>query len=114
MQTELQAGTRASLAVNVSQASRESHERWGRLLLSVELAVVAISALALLLFLLTALKRLRYPFELDRMESAMMTTVWRVAHGMPIYVRPSLEWAPFLYSPLFFYLSAAVTRLHGV
>ncbi len=66
------------------------------------------------MFLAVALKRLRYPFELDRMESAMMTTVWRVAHGMPVYVRPSLEWAPFLYSPLFFYASAAMTRVLGV
>ena len=47
------------------------------------------------MFLAVALKRLHYPFELDRMESAMMTTVWRVVHGMPVYVRPSLEWAPF-------------------
>ncbi len=66
------------------------------------------------MFLAVALKRLRYPFELDRMESAMMTTVWRVAHRMPIYARPSLEWAPFLYSPLFFYFSAAMTRVLGV
>ena len=66
------------------------------------------------MFLAVALKRLRYPFELDRMESAMMTTVWRVVHGMPVYVRPSLEWAPFLYSPLFFYCSAVMTRVLGV
>ncbi len=66
------------------------------------------------MFLAVALKRLHYPFELDRMESAMMTTVWRVAHGMPVYVRPSLEWAPFLYSPLFFYCSAAMTKIMGV
>lgn len=79
-----------------------------------EWAVMAISALGVLLFLLVALRRLRYPFELDRMESAMMTTVWRVVHGMPVYVRPSLEWAPFLYSPLFFYASAAMTHLVGV
>ena len=44
----------------------------------------------------------------------MMTTVWRVAHGLPIYVRPSLAWAPFLYSPLFFYCAAGVSRLTGI
>lgn len=76
--------------------------------------MVALSAVGLLLFLLTSLRRLHYPFELDRMESAMMTTVWRVAHGMPVYVRPSLEWAPFLYSPFYFYCAAAMTRLMGV
>ncbi len=102
------AGTGVLLAVKVS------HDRWRAVLRLQRLAVIAISALALLLFLLTALRRLRYPFELDRMESAMMTTVWRVVHGMPIYTKPSLEWTPFLYAPLFFYCAAAMTKLTGV
>lgn len=89
-------------------------DRWQRYLRWQKLATAAISVLAILMFLAVALKRLHYPFELDRMESAMMTTVWRVVHGMPVYVRPSLEWAPFLYSPLFFYCSAAMTRVMGV
>jgi hypothetical protein len=77
-------------------------------------ATVALSAFLILLFLFTALRRLRYPFELDRMESAMMTTVWRVAHGLPIYDRPSLEWVPFLYTPIFFYCAAAVAKVVGL
>lgn len=88
--------------------------RWPQWLRWLKFATEALSALAILMFLAVALKRLRYPFELDRMESAMMTTVWRVVHGMPVYVRPSLEWAPFLYSPFFFYCAAAMTRLLGV
>ena len=102
------AGTGVPLAVKVS------HDRWRMMLRLQRLAVIAISALALSLFLLTALRRLRYPFELDRMESAMMTTVWRVVHGLPVYTKPSLEWAPFLYAPLFFYCAAAMTQLTGV
>lgn len=75
---------------------------------------IALSIFLTLLFLFTALRRLRYPFELDRMESAMMTTVWRIAHGFPIYSQPSLEWVPFLYAPVFFYCAAAVAKLTGL
>ena len=89
-------------------------DRWRRLLLWLKRGTAGIAVLGVLMFLYVALRRLRYPFELDRMESAMMTTVWRVVHGMPVYVRPSLEWAPFLYSPLFFYCSAAMTKVLGV
>jgi hypothetical protein len=75
---------------------------------------MALSVLMLLLFLYTALRRLRYPFELDRMESAMMTSVWRLAHGQPLYTRPSLDWTPFLYAPLFFYASLAFSKIVGL
>jgi len=68
----------------------------------------------MLLFLLVAKHRLHYPFELDRMESAMMTSVWRVAHGLPLYGKPSINWAPFLYAPVFFYVSAAVAKVVGL
>jgi len=75
---------------------------------------MTLSGLMLLLFVYTALRRLRYPFELDRMESAMMTSVWRLAHGQPLYARPSLDWTPFLYAPLFFYASLAFSKTVGL
>jgi len=75
---------------------------------------VSFSVLYILLFVLVAHRRLHYPFEIDRMESGMLTSVWRLRHGYPLYSAPSLEWAPFLYAPLFFYLSAACTRIAGI
>jgi hypothetical protein len=83
-------------------------ERWARCL------AVALSAAFVLLFLAVALQRLHYPFEVDRVESAMMTSVWRLRHGYPLYCAPSLTWAPLLYAPLFFYLSAALTKVMGI
>jgi len=93
------------------EVSHESRVGGARL---VRLAAVVLAVLLLMMFLMAAAKRMRYPFELDRMESAMMTTVWRVAHGMPIYTKPSLEWAPFLYAPVFFWMSALMTKVMGV
>lgn len=75
---------------------------------------LALSGLMLLLFVYTAMRRMRYPFELDRMESAMMTTVWRLAQGQPLYVKPSLEWTPFLYAPVYFYVSLGMSKLLGL
>ena len=43
-----------------------------------------------------------------------LTSVWRLRHGYALYSPPSLQWAPFLYAPLFFYVSAAVTKIVGV
>ena len=44
----------------------------------------------------------------------MLTSVWRLRHGFALYSPPSMQWAPFLYAPLFFYVSAAVTRVVGI
>ncbi len=72
------------------------------------------SVLFVLLFVLVAWRRLHYPFEVDRMESGMLSSVWRLRQGQALYSPPSLTWAPFLYAPLFFYVAAAVSKLVGV
>lgn len=91
-----------------------SHGQKAKLVRGLASLTIALSAFLVLLFLFTAFHRLRFPFELDRMESAMMTTVWRVVHGLPVYEKPSLEWVPFLYTPVFFYCAAALTKIVGV
>jgi hypothetical protein len=78
------------------------------------LASIVLSGAFILLFLYVALRRLHYPFELDRMESAMMTSIWRLAHGLPLYSKPSLEWVAFLYAPFYFYCSAFVAKFVGL
>src|SRR3984885_6571972 len=72
------------------------------------------SVFFVLLFLSVALRRLHYPFELDRLESGMMSSVWRIIHGRPLYSAPSMGGVPFLYAPAFFYLSAALSRVTGL
>jgi hypothetical protein len=89
------------------------HEE-SRLERSLRLTALGFSLFFILFFLFIALHRLYYPFEADRVESGMMTTVWRLRHGYPLYAAPSLEWAPYLYAPLFFYLSAALSKVMGL
>jgi len=68
----------------------------------------------LLLFLYTAARRLRYPFDLEWIESGMLVSVMRIAHGQGLYVAPSLDFVPYLYAPLYLYLAAALSRITGI
>jgi signal peptidase I len=88
-----------------------THEKFER---STRRFALVLSAGFVLLFFYIAARRLSYPFEVDRVESGMMTSVWRLGKGYPLYSAPSMTWAPFLYAPLFFYLSAAMAKLTGM
>src|SRR5580692_9856452 len=72
------------------------------------------SAGFILLFLYTALRRLHYPFSYDQIEGGTVTSVWRIVHGYPLYPKPTLDFVPFLYAPLYFYLAAALSKVIGV
>ncbi len=76
--------------------------------------VVLLSVLFLGLFVYAAVKRMRYPFEVEWIESGMLVSALRLAHGRGLYVRPTLDFVPFLYTPLYLYVAAAVTRMVGV
>ncbi len=77
-------------------------------------SVVALSSLLVLLFVYTAVRRLLYPFDLEWIESGILVSVDRLAHGSPLYSAPSLNYIPYLYAPLYFYVCAAVAKFTGV
>jgi len=91
--------------------SSANQERLSRILRA---SIYCLSALFLLLFLYTALRRVRYPFELEWIESGMMVSVMRIAHGQGLYVAPTLDFVPYLYAPLYLYLAAALTKVVGI
>ena len=64
-------------------------------------------------YLVVALLRIGYPFELEWMEGAVADHVLRILSGQPLYVRPSLDFVPFVYPPLYFYVSAGFAKLLG-
>lgn len=79
-----------------------------------EWALVGIGAIFLASYLVLALARIGYPYELQWMEGGSVDHVARVLRGQPLYVRPSLDFTPFLYTPLYYYLSAGVASLTGI
>jgi len=76
--------------------------------------VVVLAAFFVALFVYTVARRLRYPYDLEWVESGVLAAVARVAHGQPLYAKPTLDYVPFLYAPLYFYVCAWVTKLTGV
>jgi Dolichyl-phosphate-mannose-protein mannosyltransferase len=76
--------------------------------------LVAASAWHLGAFLVVALLRVSYPFDLEWMEGGAVDHVARVLRSEPLYVRPQTGFIPFEYPPLYFYVSAAVARVVGL
>jgi hypothetical protein len=60
-----------------------------------------------------AFLRLAHPFELEWVEGGAVDQVRRIVGGEPVYVAPSLDYVPLLYTPLYFYVSAGASWLLG-
>ncbi len=65
------------------------------------------------LYLFTAINRLSYPFEIEWQEGEVLNHVGRVLSGEPLYVAPSLDFIPFIYTPLYYYACAAIAKITG-
>ncbi len=77
-------------------------------------AVVAVAFVYIAAFLVVAILRIRYPFELEWLESSMADMTGRILHGLPLYVKPSLDYIPAIYTPLYFQVSAVFAKVMGL
>lgn len=75
--------------------------------------VFAVASLFLLAYLVIALSRISYPFDLDWTEGCHVVQVQRILDGQPLYDKPSLDYIAALYTPLFHYVSALVALALG-
>lgn len=80
---------------------------------SVRYLPLAGAALAILTFVVLASLRFRHPFELEWMEGGALEQMRAILAGQKLYVRPSLAFTPFVYPPLYFYVSALVAHVVG-
>jgi hypothetical protein len=65
------------------------------------------------LFYFIALRRFAYPLPLEWNECGVFDMMHRVAYHQPLYVSPSKNYVPFLYTPVYFYVGAALSHLTG-
>ena len=72
-----------------------------------------VAMLGLGTFLWVSLQRLRYPLDLEWMESGMMCHALRLFLGQGIYLPPSVDFIPHLYTPLYPALLALIGKLTG-
>jgi hypothetical protein len=75
--------------------------------------VSVVAGLFILIYLVVALVRLRYPFELEWIEGGMVNHVEQVRTGLPLYGAPSVSFTPNIYTPLYYIVAAAVSVFTG-
>jgi hypothetical protein len=92
----------------------DNHKVAGRIAVWATRLAIAGAVLYVLVYLVVALLRIDYPFELEWMEGSMVDHVARVANGLPLYVRPSLDFIPTMYTPLYYFVSALVAKVVGL
>ena len=67
----------------------------------------------IIVYLVIALTRLSYPFELECMEGGSVVHVQRLLEGQSLYVTPSLSFIPFIYPPLYYHVSSLFAHITG-
>jgi hypothetical protein len=76
--------------------------------------LMALSALAVLLFLVAARQRLYFPYEYDWIENGILACVRHIHNGLPLYAAPSVDFTPYLYTPVYMYAASALAKTMGV
>lgn len=72
------------------------------------------ASLFILMFIIMSAIRMNYPFELEWMEGGSVDHTQRILSGQGIYVEPSIEFIPYIYTPLYYYVSAVFSLVFGV
>ncbi len=86
-----------------------------RILYALPWVIIALPALYQLYLLSTAITgRLAYPYDLEWMEGGMLHHALRIHDGRGIYVAPSVDFIPFLYTPLYPSLLALFSGVFGI
>jgi 4-amino-4-deoxy-L-arabinose transferase-like glycosyltransferase len=75
---------------------------------------LVLPAAYILLYVVLALWRISYPYELEWQEGSMVDHVRRVLLGLPLYTMPSVEWVAAIYPPLYYWVCAGVALLTGI
>jgi hypothetical protein len=75
------------------------------------IVVLAIAQLAL--YLVLAVRTIGYPYPLEWMEGGTVDVVERVSNGLPLYTRPTASYVPYIYPPLYYWVSAQAARIVG-
>ena len=75
--------------------------------------IAVVAGMFILMYVVVALLRLRYPYELEWIEGGMVNHVAQLRSGQPLYGAPSLTFTPDIYTPLYFVVAAVVSIVAG-
>ena len=80
---------------------------------SIEILLIALSIIGMSIYFYVALSRIAYPFTIEWVESNVFLHVLRVLSGKPIFIPPSYDFIPMIYTPLYYYVAAIFARVTG-
>jgi len=74
----------------------------------------AASVYLILLLAYTTASRIGFPYELEWLEGWTVDSARRVLEGKSLFVAPSLEFVPYIYTPLYTYAAAGLAKILGI
>jgi hypothetical protein len=80
----------------------------------VEIFIVLFACYYTGIYFIEAYDIIPYPYQVFWLEGGSMQVVQRVLAGLPLYTEPSLDYLPYIYTPFYFYVTAAFTTVFGV
>ncbi|HMK36823.1 MAG TPA: glycosyltransferase family 39 protein [Desulfomonilaceae bacterium] len=86
---------------------------WKRISAVLKYVSVVVAALYLGAYVGIALLRIRYPYAIEWLEGLILDTISRSALGHKIFQEPSVDFVPHVYTPLYYYVSAQVSKVFG-
>jgi 4-amino-4-deoxy-L-arabinose transferase-like glycosyltransferase len=92
----------------------QHHTIWRKISIRFEAMLVVGAVLYIATYCVLAGIRIRYPYELEWIEGAVIDSCARLVEGQSVYTKPSLEFVPLLYNPLYLYVSAGMMQVLGV
>ncbi len=75
--------------------------------------IIAYALAQIVLLLYIWQNHIAFPLNLEAMELYVLTHVKRIVSGLPIYIEPNAEFIPFVYNPLYYFLSIPFVKLFG-
>lgn len=75
------------------------------------LGLFSISLIPIVLYLYVVYQRIALPFDLEWGEGAGISQIYRMMTGTPLYAAPTIEFAPLVYTPFYYWLSSLLSGI---
>lgn len=100
---------------NKDKEQRRVVGRWERVSWLALWGSLSLPALWLVgLFFRTVAARFGYAYDLEWMEGSVLHHAWRISEGVSSYHAPSVDFVPFLYTPLYPAMVALIGKVTGI
>jgi hypothetical protein len=101
--------TGAAFATSVHRPRRRA-----RTAVAPNVLLVAAALVPIITYVVVAVRRIGYPYELTYFEGSTVEVTARVVAGQSLYGPPTTDFTPWPYPPLYFWLTGALAQVTGV